>query len=240
MDIPTENGHTASLKGLIAPVWKRFWAVLLVVVVVVGSTVGFTLVQTPMYQGSIKILVGQETSGEVPGSLYGDVQGLQQISQTMAEAVATRPIAVAVIEQLDLSISPEALLGHLTVQQVNATQFIEVSYEDSDPERAQRIAIAVGDVFSETVSEVSPSANAITATVWEVSPVPTEPVSPSLPRNVLAALAVGLMLGIGLAFLLEYLDDSWRSPEELERVTGVPALGVVPAFKAPKSGKEAK
>jgi capsular polysaccharide biosynthesis protein len=93
-------------------------------------------------------------------------------------------------------------------------------------------------VFAQQVSEVSPSASAITATVWERSPVPEESVSSTLLRNALAALAVGLMLGIGLAFLLEYLDDSWRSPEELEQVTGVPTFAVVPLFKAPKGNKE--
>lgn len=53
---------------------------------------------------------------------------------------------------------------------------------------------------------------------------------------------LGLMLGTGAAFLLEYLDDSWRSPEEAEQVSGVPTFGMVPAFKvkAPKDKKKSR
>jgi capsular polysaccharide biosynthesis protein len=39
------------------------------------------------------------------------------------------------------------------------------------------------------------------------------------------------MLGLGLALLAEYMDDSWRSPEEVEQITGVPTFGAVPEFR---------
>jgi capsular polysaccharide biosynthesis protein len=45
------------------------------------------------------------------------------------------------------------------------------------------------------------------------------------------------LLGVGLAFLLEYLDDRWNSPEETERVSGVPTLGAIPKFKVLVSEK---
>ena len=74
------------------------------------------------------------------------------------------------------------------MEQVPNTQWIEVHYTDSSPERAQRVANAVGDVFSKQVSEVSSSANAITATVWERAVVPGEPVTPNPVRYSLLAL----------------------------------------------------
>jgi capsular polysaccharide biosynthesis protein len=46
------------------------------------------------------------------------------------------------------------------------------------------------------------------------------------------------MLGIGLAFLMEYLDDTWRSPEEVERVSGVPTFATVPEFDLAKNEKK--
>jgi hypothetical protein len=45
------------------------------------------------------------------------------------------------------------------------------------------------------------------------------------------------MLGIGLAFLLEHMDDRWRSPEEVEQVSGVPTFGIIPEFKLSNSKK---
>jgi capsular polysaccharide biosynthesis protein len=99
------------------------------------------------------------------------------------------------------------------------------------------VANTVGEVYSEQITEVSQSANSISATVRKKAVTPEDPVSPNPLRNGLLALMVGLILGVGLAFLLEYLDDSWRSPEELERISGVPTYGIIPAINLAKRKK---
>lgn len=229
----TEREHAFPLRELLRVLKSRFWAILLVALVLMGTMLGFSLLQTPRYEASIMILIGQERGdAEAPNV---DVMGLQQLTQTMAEAVGTRPVAEEVIRRLDLRTSPvDFLEKDLSVEQVGATQFIEVNYRDTDPERARRVANAVGDVFSEQITEVSPSASAVTATVWEQASPPGDPVSPDLMLNVGAGLALGVVLGIGLAFLLESLDDSWRSPEEVEQISGVPTFGVIPEFDKPR------
>lgn len=58
--------------------------------------------------------------------------------------------------------------------------------------------------------------------------VPTGPFKPNPRRNALVALVMGLMGGIGLAFLFERLDDTFRRPEELEKLLDLPMLGIVP------------
>ena len=236
MELPPEVEPNVSLRDLVLPVWQRLWVVALVAVLIVGATVGFTLTRTPLYEASIKILIGQAQGDDVvTDNLGAQMAGLQEITQTMVKAVSTRPVADATIEELNLSMSPSELLANLEAEQVEATQFIEVSYRDPDPKRAQRIANTIGDSFSKQVSEVSPSANSIAATVWEPATVPQSPVSPDLFRNLLLALVAGVMLGVAVAFLLEYIDDSWRSPEEAEQVSGVPTFGVIPMFKVSKS-----
>jgi capsular exopolysaccharide synthesis family protein len=230
-----EGEYVLSLADLLQVIRRRLWIILLVVGVLTGAAVAFSLAQTPMYEASIKLLVGQERGiTETPN----DVMGLQQLTLTMAEGVSSRPVAKAVIQQQNLRMSPDAFLEeHLRVQQVADTQFVQVDYRDPSPERAQRVANAVGEVFSKRVSEESPSANAITATVWERAALPSEPVSPNPLRNGFLALVLGLMLGVGLALLLEYLDDSWRSPEEVEQISGVPTFGIISEFEAFKARK---
>ena len=78
---------------------------------------------------------------------------------------------------------------------------------------------------------MSVGANAITATVWEPATLPGTPISPDPIRNSIIALVLGSILGVVLAFLLEYVSDSWNSRDEVEEVSGVPTLGVVPKFK---------
>lgn len=226
------------VRDLLRILWIRLWLIILVTTLLVGAAVGYGLMQRPTYEASIKILVGQEQQSDSQSSLGSDVQGLQQITQTMVEAVDSRTVAAAVIQQLNLPVTPEQFLeNNLTVEQVGATQFIRVDYRDSDPQRAQRVANTVGEVFSQQISDLSASANALTATVWERAAVPSGPVSPNFFVYTAAALVVGLMLGVGLAFLLEYLDDSWRSPEEVEQISGVPTFGIIPAFDIPKAKK---
>jgi len=224
----TQGELLPPLTELLQIVLRRAWMVAGVTLICVGVALGFSLAQTPTYEGSIKLVVGQERKADTPGDLGGEVQGLEQFTQTMVTAVETRPVADAVIGRLNLKTSPDAFLRNLSAEQVGASQFIDVTYKDADPERARQIANTVGAVFSEQVSGVSPGDNNLTAVTWERATIPSQPVGPDTSRNVLLAVILGLILGISLAFYFENVDDSWRSPDELGLVSGAPVLGVIP------------
>ncbi len=64
--------------------------------------------------------------------------------------------------------------------------------------------------------------------VVDEAKVPALPNKPNLRLNALLALVLGLLGGVGLAFLFEHLDDTFRRPEDLERLLGLPVLGVIP------------
>ncbi|HVM07313.1 MAG TPA: polysaccharide biosynthesis tyrosine autokinase [Acidimicrobiales bacterium] len=71
--------------------------------------------------------------------------------------------------------------------------------------------------------------------------VPLEPFSPTPERNGLQGLLVGLVLGLGLAFLVDYLDDRIRSKEDLERAAGgLTVLGLIPAVSGWRNRKDAR
>jgi len=69
-------------------------------------------------------------------------------------------------------------------------------------------------------------------TVVDRAEVPKVPFKPNLQRNLMIALAIGLMGGIGLAFLFEHLDDSLKVPQDIEKELGLPVLGVIPQVAA--------
>jgi succinoglycan biosynthesis transport protein ExoP len=60
--------------------------------------------------------------------------------------------------------------------------------------------------------------------------VPQSPVSPNVKRNIMMGLLLGLFLGLGLAFGVEFMDTSIKSPEDVEKLVGLPSLGIVPTF----------
>ncbi|HSL01098.1 MAG TPA: Wzz/FepE/Etk N-terminal domain-containing protein [Rubrobacteraceae bacterium] len=213
------------VDGPFRVIWQRLWVIVLSVVVCVGVTLGYSFVQEPVYETSIKILVGQDRG---IGTTPADAASLTDLNVTLSQLVATRPVVEGARERL----GPQTpILGWPTAEPIPETQVIEVYYTDSDPERGQKVLNAIGDAFSDQVAAAGPTEGDITATVWERAALPTTPVSPNPVRNGLLALAVGCLLGLGLAFLLEYLDNSWRSPEEAERISRVPMLGAVPDFQ---------
>jgi capsular polysaccharide biosynthesis protein len=192
-------------------------------VVLTVVAVGFSFTQTPLYEASIKILIKQQQGSGDPGNLGSNVQGLQQLTQTMASAVKSSHVADRVAQELDGQIDAGELLGdRLRVDQIGQTQFMQVSSRDPSPERARRVVDTIGDVFSEDVSQVNPNA---TATVWDRAATPNTPISPKPLRNGLLALGLGLGLGVVLAFLLEYLDVSRRSPEKAQADAKTPDVG---------------
>lgn len=64
--------------------------------------------------------------------------------------------------------------------------------------------------------------------VLEEAVIPKTPVAPRKARNILLAAVVGLFLGLGLAFFLEYYDTSIRTPDEVDLYLGLPTVGVIP------------
>jgi capsular polysaccharide biosynthesis protein len=227
---------TSPVEKLLRTLLRRVSAIVLVMVVVTGATVGFSLLQPPTYEASVKILVGQERT-EI-ANLGGEISGLQEVTLTGARAVSTMPVAQGVVEQLNLpEDSAQEVLKNVIVEPEPGTMFVNVTYRSSEPERAQLIANAIGQVVSQKISEVSLGANAITATVWEPATLPENPVSPDPVRNSIIALVLGGLLGVLLAILLENVDNSWDSPEEVEEISGVPTFGVIPKFETLASNK---
>jgi len=232
----TEDEDILSLGEILRAAWRRLWVVIVIVELSVGVSVAYTLMQTPMYESSIKVLVGQD-GGVIQNPQL--VQNFQQLTKTMSDAINSRPTAEGVVEQLDLDMSPEELLGRLRVEQAADTQFIKVFYSDQSPERAQQIINAFGDVFSEEISEANPNVSGLTAKVWERAQTPDTAISPRPVRNVLVGLVVGLALGIVLAVLLESLNKRVSSSQEVAQISGVPTLGTIPEA-IPNSNKNGK
>ena len=117
----------------------------------------------------------------------------------MIHAIDSRPVAEEAIKRLGLQMKPAELLDNLTVEQLENTQrFIVLSYEDTDPVEATRIANTVGEVSSELISERSAARIQLTANVYEKAGVPLAPASPHPLRNGLLTLVMGLVLCVGL------------------------------------------
>jgi capsular polysaccharide biosynthesis protein len=177
------------------------------VITVVLATVGVTsasLQQAPTYEASAQVWVDVRSPAQGTGN--GKIQlipnapapeALRALTQTIIGAIDSRPVADEALYQLGIEMTSAELLDNLTIEQVENTSFIVLTYEDTDPYTAKQIVNTVGQVSSELISERSVAGSQLTANVYEEAVVPTTPVSPHPLRNGLLTLVVGLLLCAG-------------------------------------------
>lgn len=79
-----------------------------------------------------------------------------------------------------------------------------------------------------------------TPNIVQIEPAvaPIQPIRPRVMMNTLLAVVVGLMLAAGIVFLVEYLDDTLKTPDEVERILGVPVLGFIAEMQYKGKGNE--
>jgi succinoglycan biosynthesis transport protein ExoP len=131
--------------------------------------------------------------------------------------------------------SVEELLAASTEVQ-NAITELQASVSvlaDDDPSRAGLVAQLAN--FNSTLDQLRVDAALRTggATIIKDAEVPSSPVEPTPLRTAVLAFVVGLLIGLGAAFLLDYLDDKVRTEDDLERLVVHPVLSVVPIDPPP-------
>jgi succinoglycan biosynthesis transport protein ExoP len=214
---------------------RRWWWLLLAGMVVGGITsYGISKTLTPIYRSTATLLVNQT---QVPGTIaYNDILTSERLTRTYSELIDQRPVLQEVIDQLDLSLSRDQLSGMMDVGVVTDTQLLRLSVENADPALAADIANTAASVFIDQNTENRLSRPGDVSIV-EAATVPSAPVKPNVMLNTVLAAVAGLLLAGGIAFLLEYVDDTVKSPEDLE-ANGLPSLGGVGRFHRPRNYDE--
>ncbi|WP_439874603.1 YveK family protein [Bacillus mycoides] len=218
--------ETISLKELFYILKKRLAMILVIAfgAAIVSAIISFFFM-TPIYQSSTQILVNQKKQ-EGAAIQYNEVQTNIQLTNTYKVIIKSPVVLDQVNEKLNLNMTAQALTGKINVANEKDSQVISVTAEDKDPKVARDIANATADVFKGEVAKIMNVDNVTVLSKAEVG----ENQSPIKPRpmlNVAIALVVGLMAAVGLAFLLEYLDNTVKKEEDVESLLGLPVLGIV-------------
>jgi len=218
--------ETISLQDLFKTLKKRMSLIILltIIAVTVSGLISFLLL-TPIYQSSTQILVNQEKT-DVTTFNSQDIQTNLQLINTYNVIIKSPAILSKVIEQLDLNMTPTALNSQITVNNEQNSQVVNISVQDPNPSVAVDIANTTANVFQSEIVKLMKVDNVsiLTPAILAENPAPVKP-DPIL--NMAIAAVIGLMLGVGIAFLLEYLDTTVKNEQDVEELLNLPILGLI-------------
>lgn len=219
------------LRELIYIIRKRLWFIVLITILAVGlSGVISFFVLEPVYKASTILMVGK------PADYYSDSNQLQiqdlnlnqRLARSYGEIVKSRGVSEDVISQLKLGLTPEQLKGKTSVDLVKDTEFITISVTDTDPEQAAVITNKVAEVFMVRVMNIMKVDN---VQVLDDAIVSRSPIKPRPKLNMAIAGVLGMMVSIFIVFLLEYLDNTIKTPEDIEKHLGTNVIGIIPMMQ---------
>lgn len=217
---------------------QHIWTIVVCPVVAALAAGAVSLALQPVYQADVSLYVkpAQPIQGTDP-----TVAGLttDAVLRTYADWMTQRPILDQVNSQLSLGLRPEELASKVKVTPQPNTLLLDVAVQDTNPARARDIANQLVTDFIETVNQAqasqtssAPSTDKLIVTSPAV--LPDRPVLPNKTLNVLIAFAAGLVVAIGLAFLLDYLDQSIKNGDELVQRLGLIPIGHIAFVPSPK------
>ena len=221
--------------------------VLLLAAVLAGVKINLSLSEPPMYQASVVLSVNQEPDTSGTAEDETNSQQLLLAQKVLANDLSDPRALDYAVQQLNSRITPvDFSRENLSIEQNPETQSLQVTYKDPSPEKAQRIANTLGEIFSEQlVPEISKEASeanlgtgSITATVEKPAASPSEPVSENPVRAGLLGLAMGLMLGVGVALVFEQANRKGQAATLTKvLITSVVAFILVFGFLRPFVGE---
>ena len=196
------------------------------VATLISGVLSFFVIK-PTYETSTKVFIGKEESN-VEGYNTNDIQMYQKLLQTYAETIKTNEVIQAAIKNTNTNLTVEEVKKSLTVTPISDTQILQIKYQNKNPQVAKRILGNITDEFIILAKELVPNGN---VRVIEAVQLPENPVAPNKKMNIAIAFLLGLMVSIGLVFLLEYIDNTFKSKENLEKELGIPVIGLIPSFE---------
>ncbi|NJL33134.1 MAG: hypothetical protein HC893_03890 [Chloroflexaceae bacterium] len=193
--------------------WRRKLIVITPVIVAVLLTAFITLQITPLYRASATLRVPTSAGSTVD---YGEYVYISRLLNTLAQYVRTRSTIEEVRQRVG---APEAAELTVEVEFPANTELMRIVVISPSPNLATVVA---NELLDFTVNRARLERRR--AEIVSAATVPESPFSPRLPLNVALAGIVGLMAGVGLAFLVENFDRTLYTTRHIRQVRTCPCL----------------
>ncbi|HAT4072072.1 YveK family protein [Clostridium perfringens] len=223
--------NTISLQEIAYALKKRWKLIALITIAatLVSAILSFFVIK-PQYESTTKLFIGKQESQDNNAYNNSDVMMYQQLMKTYAELVKTSDLVTKAVKSADLDYNQEeikAILKNLNATPSADTQILDLSFNGRNPKEVLKLTEAITNEFISESKELIPNGN---VQVIQKPQLPEKPVSPNKKLNILVAFVLGLMVGIGVVLLLEYLDNTFKSREDLENTLELPIIGTIPDY----------
>ncbi|MGZ9818830.1 YveK family protein [Peribacillus simplex] len=217
--------ESISIKDIFKTLKKRWKLIMLLTLIaaLMSGTISYFLL-TPVYESSTQILVNQKQSENQLDS--NQIRSNIDMINTYSVIIKSPAILEKVIDELELEQTVEQLSEKITINSQENSQVFSLTVQDSNPTKAVEIVNTVSETFQKEIKDIMNVDNVSVLAKAEIKENPT-PVKPNPLLNIAIAVVVGLMAGIGLAFLLEYMDNSIKDEDDIERLLELPILGSI-------------
>ena len=217
--------ETIDLREYFTIIKKRFWIIILTTAIGVGISIAMVnLNKVQLYQAKTTMIVNVEKNENQAMLTSDQISAGQKLAVLYGEIIKSRSVLEPVIEKLNLDMTPQQLAGMISVSQVNETHIMNLSVTDTDPDRAKAIANTIPEVFTE---EVKRTIKANGVEVLDPS-LGGYPIVSNSSNKVAIAGVIGVMIGLFIIFLIEFLDNKVKTPQDMEKYFNIPVLGVIP------------
>ena len=129
------------LGDYLAIIRRKGWLILLLAVLTSAAAFGFSKIQTPVYQSSLRMLVQPARTD------FGQAQAAKQLLRGYVQWIHSSYRAAKVIDELKLDMTPEQLLSDIEVASDDSSFVIQLNVENTDPNLANDIARTWGNTF---------------------------------------------------------------------------------------------
>ena len=221
--------ETIDLREYFAIIKKRFWIIALLAIIsaLISGVISFFMLN-PVYEAKSTLIVNADKQAETQIVTGDQITVTQKLAVTYGEIIKSRTVLDDVIKNLKLDDKYGDLVKHVTVSPVKDTQIISISVQDTNKEKARDIANEIPKVFKKEAKRIT-KANDIQ--VIDKAILPQSPIKPNKMMNMAIAAVLGAMIGLFVVFLIEYLDNKLKTPQDIEKHLGLSVLGVVPNEK---------
>ena len=209
---------------------KRWWIIALttILALIIGIVLNW-YVFVPIYEASTTLYIrsiNSSYSNNTSASDYSSLLVETQLIKDYREIIKSRLVVGEVMTRLGLNDESLSLVAsRIVVTSKTDTRILQISVKDADNKKATDIANKTAEVFSEKVSDIMKVGN---INIIDKAITPTLPVSPNKQLNMMLAIILGLGVGVVIILLIELLDTTIKTPDDIKNHYDLPVFGVIP------------